>query len=182
MALEVGTRLGHDDVTSLFIGEGRERGTSPACQAARSIRSAASSLRCRLVLTQKNPTTAMAIVVTRNIISNLPRGAQTMRPEQSNASIVPRSHQRIAGRAAHVFPQTSAPEAYGGAGVDRQIMLRSESRITISSCDTAGEENLQRHRTLSRQPAPEAVRHSRPSEHADVRFLVRPLERWTASA
>ena len=38
-------------------------------------RLAASSLRCRLVLTQKNPTTAMAIVVTMNIISDLLRGA-----------------------------------------------------------------------------------------------------------
>ena len=56
----------------------RERGR-PAPQAARSIRFAVSSLRWRLVLIQKNPTTAMAIVVTMNIISDLPCGAQTIR-------------------------------------------------------------------------------------------------------
>ena len=72
-------------------------------QAAGSVRFGASFLRCRLVLTQRNPTATMAIVVTMNIISDLPPAAQTLRPGQSSASVMPRRLGRIAGWTERVF-------------------------------------------------------------------------------
>ena len=96
------------------------RAARPARQATRFIRSAASPrftaslLRCRLVLTQKNPTAAMAIVTT-HIMSDLPTGAQTDALATDEASAMP--GETPAGRQAAqraCFLTHTRLEAHGG--------------------------------------------------------------------